>query len=393
MQDNRNQHQATLDQRQRQSRPEQIFHREGILRLRRLCQLVDADTSLPTLWTELAAAHRSARVIAVQAEIDRLRRPLGVNFRIPVTVPLVMKMFNLALSSANPADPRQGIGPFQFGLLLPELAEQIEQRTFMYQLLTAGEGVPACADLRVMEAPDDARVARSISDLQHSLRGLQVVMAAMFGVGHDVVAFLRTVDADLDNNIGRLEPLVAQQRDLPVHMQWYVHTYLMYWMESQQDSDTPIPFRPVHFVPEAAMGGISWQRVLPPSIRFVRPQAPSYVPGQPGQPPSTTPPAAATPTPNPAKGNSVVTNPAFDERFAPIRARVEAKSKEVKDRCILKKVKFPVGDNGAFRCLPYHLKGQCNEGCKSSHDHHGNHSAASQQTLLDWAMLHWTGPQ
>ena len=106
------------------------------------------------------------------------------------------------------------------------------------------------------------------------------------------------------------------------------------------------------------------------------------------QPPGPLQRTAAPPECSPGD-NTLVVNPQWDERFAPLKARPNVRSRLVKERCRTSNVPLPVDSTGQQRCLPYHILGRCNSNCGSKSDHHNNHVEQDQVTLFQWGEQHW----
>ena len=365
--------------------PTQFYGDQGVVKLMRLAQVFH-ETQLPPLWARLASTPKTARLTAVQSAIDEQRAALNVYFDIPVSVAFVTKLVNLNFAGANQDDLSQGINPFLFGLATPQQREQLEHRAALYRHIHGGTATPSLADTLVLEAPDDVKLATTMQALQHSIDATRAVLSALLGQVHTATTWANDARRALDTCAGDLAVQAAYHPTLPADIQRYMQIELIHWFRQQECSHAPVAFTAHNIVYEAAKGAMYWRYPLPQSVL---PNAPTPAPTL--HPPSVTPPVLPPgPEGPPRPGqNSIVRNPKYDKRFAQIRDRPNVRSRDVKTRCAANNVTLPIGDDGAPRCLPYHIKGQCNDNCGSAADHHDRHTDAAQDRLVTWATEHW----
>ena len=369
--------------------PSAVFGRQPMDKLCCLCQ-VDDEAQLPALWHELANCPTRSRVSVTQQAFETVLGNLP--FTVIATVALVGKLNNVALGTHDSNDLSQGIGPFQFGLITPDRATQIAYFAQMYYQLQGGGAHATLADTQTLEAPDKALVATDLHMVRESFGGLGIALAAILGVNHPVVRALSNLLGDLDQNFRELRPQLVDEPRLPVLFQRYVQVQLFQWFKQQARTDDHLPFHLDPIAILASNGMYNWVARLPPSLLGAHNLA-----GSAGA--SNPPPVCAPRAPPPSEGglpagtaNGGVPNPGYDTRFDSVRARSNVRSRDVRERCRINKVPLPLDTNGKVRCLPFHIKGNCNEGCGSAHDHHNRHTEADQVRLLEWSTQYWVPP-
>ena len=378
--------------------PQQLWGTHGVLKLLRLTH-VHAEGQLPPLWGELAKAPKAGRLAVVQNRFDAERLALGVHTPVQATVSMVSKLVNL--SSLFPPDQDQlthGINPFLFGLTTPSQADQLLQRAHLYRTLYSSGGAPSLTDVVTLEADDDIRVATDVAHLGPSLDGCRVALSAVLGQNHLVVASLNHLRADVGRHMQSLAHRQYSNPTLAAEIQRYVQVVLRQWFMAQADSDTPLPsLIEHHAISHAAMGRVGWGYELPSDIK----PTPAPASGLPGSPPGMVPPTAPPPRQGPASeapgrrrepgSNQIVRKPnGVSSLFADVAARPGVRSRDVRLRCQNANIAFPLNASGGVRCLPYHLRGQCNTNCANAADHRADHSPDEEQQLLAWAQTHWT---
>jgi len=359
--------------------PTQFFGEHGVLKLMRLAQVCN-EAHLPDLWTQLAAAPKTGRLATVQNIIDEHRQALGVHFETPVSASFVTELVQLNFVGAQDK-VTQGITPFMFGLTTPDQAEQRTHRANLCRSICSGEGVPSLADTMLLESPDDAMVATTLQATQHSFDGLRVVLAAMWGVHHPVVNTLEAMRRTLEMRASDLAVQAAHRPTLPADLQRHIQVELRHWILTQERAHQPQDFTARNVVDEAAKGNFAWVCTLPADVH----------PTPPVLPPAVVPARAPTPqgTPSTPGQNLIVRNPQYDARFDAVRDRVGVRSRDVKRRCTEQNIALPMDDSQRPRCLPHHIKGQCNSNCGAKYDHHNNHTSDAQDRLHSWAENNW----
>lgn len=383
--------QQLLDSRARQQAadrgktPQQFYGPYGVGKLMRLCRVYQ-EGQLPLLWERLAGAPKTGRMITVQNTIDEIKEGMGVYFDLPISVSMVTKLVSLSFAGANQDDLSLGVNPFLFGLPTPEQSTQVAQQRALYAHIHGGGAAPSLADTIALEAPDDVRVATTIGMLQHTLDAFRVVMAAMLGSAHEVVVYLNGARRAMDVCAGQLAVQAAGHPTLPTLLQRYIQVEVHHWFLAQERSMGPAPFTAQQVIYEAAKGNMySWRYELPAALT---PRLPGPA-GPPTNPPTGALPPPARPTPA-AGANQIVRNEHYDTRFDTLRNRPNVSSREVKRRCADAGIALPQDDGGATRCLPFHIKGQCNSNCGCASDHHNRHTEEAQARLLEWAEANWT---
>ena len=330
---------------------------------------------------------KAGRLAVLANRFDAERRAIGVYTPVEATVGLVSKLINL--STLFPPDQDElthGINPFLFGLTTPSQAAQMAQRAHLYQTLFASGGAPTLSDVVTLEADDSVRVATDVTHLGPSLDGCRVALSALLGRAHPMVLSLHAFRTDVERHMHVLSHRQLMQPTIAAEIQRYVQVSLRQWFLLQGDADHQVAttLEP-QAVAHAAMGRMGWGYELPPSIK-----APTV-----RQAPTATPSAGRSPAePNPRRrepGSNQIVRRAdgVTALFQAVSERPGVRSRDVRDRCQRDKVPIPTNSAGGTRCLPFHLRGQCNTNCANAEDHRADHSADEEQELLTWAQKHW----
>lgn len=369
--------------------PTASFGRQPMERICRFCQVAD-EAQLPPLWLELANTPKHSRVSVTQQAFDTMKNLLGhLPFTVLATVPLVAKLTSATFDTTDPDDLAQGIGPFQFGLVTPTAATQLAHQVQMYQLIHGGGAQPTLADTNTLSAPDKVQVATNFQMVRESFGGLGLALAVILGVNHQIVTYLSNLLRDLDyKHQALVNQMTHHQPRLPILLQRYVQVQLYQWYQDQGRSTVPLEFGLERVVVLAANGMYNWVATLPYHLTT----SPAVGPPRTLAPPPMYPPATTGGDANPRADTGGIQNPGYNSMFDTLRARPKVTSKDVRAHCRATRLALPLDDQGKVRCLPYHIKGQCNNGCGSSHDHHNRHNSAEQARLLEWGTLHWVLP-
>ena len=175
--------------------------------------------------------------------------------------------------------------------------------------------------------------------VRESFGSLGLALAAILGVNPQIVTYLSTLFRNLDYKLQSfVNQMTHHQSRLPILLQRYVQVQLNQWYQDQGRSTVPLDFGLKRVVVLASTGMYNWVATLPHHLTTSTAVGP-----RPVAPPPVFPPAATR-------------------------------------------------GKGKVRCLPFHLKGHCNSGCGSLHNHHNRHNSAKQARLLEWGTLHWVSP-
>ena len=232
------------------------------------------------------------------------------------------------------------------------------------------------ADTMLLEVPDDMKLATTMQALQHSIDGMHVVLFSIFGQGHAMTTYFTAACHALDICTRNWQFSLSH-----IDIQHFMQVEPIHWYHEQECSHMLVVFNLCNIIYEATKGAMYWHIALPAT--FMPPVPQNSVPA---------PASASTsvPTGPPQCGqNSIVRNPQYDSHFSQVHDQPNVCSHDVKTQCTANNIALLTDDNGMLHCLPYHIKGQCNDNCGSAADHHNHHTDATQDRLLTWVMENW----
>ena len=327
-----------------------------------------------------------------------------------ITPSIATRIVNLAWASATPDNLAIGLHPFAVGYMSDDEVELQRIINEEADLLYSGDAAPSLLDAQsVVSADKDVHIPKSLVQACITLQRALLLFTVLLGKNHRLVQEYQEYVVKFQRMETRLE--TAKPRNprhyhlVPALLVRRVQLETNEWLRDQASTPGQVPvikmtevFREIALrrdwapdLPETYLHtlGPGDRNTATPTVvsDLTAPTTGSLstrtVMTSPGQSvaPSTT--SSSNTTPGQPKNNPDF-NAATFEQF---RSK-NLITKKVKAYCQANNIALPVNREDKVMCLAWHLKGHCNDGCGSRHDHRV-HDANEDKTLLAWAQTNY----
>jgi hypothetical protein len=223
---------------------------------------VKQGSDLPQLWQKLAQSPKRTQRRTLGLELQATARTLGLTaYVLRITPGLVNKLLTFDLQHNDREDLDAGLHPFLTTKAKPAELTRLKQLLKDYDTMMSGDSAPAMLDLHKFKGLDQLIFANDVSSFLYALKGMNVLLHAMFPETHAFVTawklMVNAVEIEQENLKELMTPL-----DIAMAMRWIQLRQPM-WINRQRSSPAQVPVPQFEELVTLIMLSDQWHPDLP----------------------------------------------------------------------------------------------------------------------------------
>jgi hypothetical protein len=381
----------------------ETLFRTRLEKLMRYCR-VNCPEELPAVYSNLANCRSKDMVQTMQDAVELAAEDLHLGQLLVITPALAKKIINVAWAMVSVDDLESGIHHFHVVQQSPEGMAAARHLVNTFDLLHTDGTSLSLEDAERLASIQTTAIPLTWIQARHTIGNLVVLCHVFLGAAHPLTIGLSTQFTTMVSREVHLEHMAPPTASsvprhlLPCYFIRWNQIRFARWFSKQQVSLSPVPAPQFDQLLDDIDDRLNWLPDFPhhllPAV-FV-PAGPAPSPRPISTPTPATPAPALLPTPAPAalptSSNRRVDNVAYkDAIFGRFKALPGCTMQALRARwsAASPPLEMPQTVNGSRRrCLPYHVKGICNDMCRLRADH-VTASDDDDQVLLAFCTAHW----
>ena len=349
---------------------------------------------LQPVWNQLARSKKGDRIRILSQHLELAKQQLQLTYvKVDTTPGILEKILNLQYHSSSAAgDFKEYFNSF----LLDTSNSSVVQQATLYETLHSGGAAPSAADLQLISGLDIKAATDTVSYL-HLIQKYLIYHQCLWGGAHPVTTNLATYYRMLNQKQVELQMYQAgcELNDRLLfwpRLQFKLQTEIDYWFDmasypNVQPAD--LPTLNTHGVFQSIRLHHQWEPVM--GSHFLEQLGLNNVNSSPSLTTGGVQGRDDSDSRDTAGGNRTITNPTFNaDLFNQYREDRSMRARDVRARWLAAGLELPKSrvDSNKTMCLAYHVKGTCNEGCRSAYDH-VPYSASQYAPMVQLCSEHW----